>query len=43
MKKKSLLWISALLLMLAGCSSNDDEFNEVNLLPMELRDMIRNE
>lgn len=30
MKKKSLLWISALLLMLAGCSSNDDEFNEPN-------------
>ena len=25
MKKKSLLWISALLLMLAGCSSSDDE------------------
>jgi len=24
MKKKSLLWISALLLMLAGCSSDDD-------------------
>ena len=24
MKKKSLLWLSAILLMLAGCSSNDD-------------------
>ena len=28
MKKKSLLWISALLLMLAGCSSSDD--NDTN-------------
>ena len=25
MKKKSLLWLSALLLMLAGCSSSDDD------------------
>lgn len=25
MKKKSLLWISVLLLILAGCSNNDDE------------------
>lgn len=28
MKKKSLLWISALLLILAGCSSSDDDLNE---------------
>ena len=27
MKKKSLLWISALLLILAGCSSDDDALN----------------
>jgi len=27
MKKKSLLWISALLLILAGCSSDDDKSN----------------
>ena len=27
MKKKSLLWISAFLLMLAGCSSDDDNIN----------------
>jgi len=33
MKKKSLLWISALLLMLAGCSSDDDiTINEKNIL-----------
>ena len=35
MKKKSLLWISALLLMLAGCSSSDDDeiaINDKNIL-----------
>ena len=34
MKKKSLLWISALLLMLAGCSSSDDDIaiNDRNIL-----------
>ena len=33
MKKKSLLWISALLLMLAGCSSDDDiTIKEKNIL-----------
>ena len=30
MKKKSLLWISALLLMLAGCSSDDVDENDVS-------------
>ena len=29
MKKKNLLWISALLLMLAGCSNDDEIVNEV--------------
>lgn len=33
MKKKSLLWISALLLMLTGCSSSDDGIiNDKNVL-----------
>ena len=34
MKKKSLLWLSALLLMLAGCSSSDDDItiNDKNIL-----------
>lgn len=34
MKKNHILWISALLLMLAGCSSSDDEItiNDVNIL-----------
>ena len=34
MKKKSLLWISVLLLMLAGCSSSDDDIttNDKNIL-----------
>ena len=34
MKKKSLLWISALLLVLAGCSSSDDDItiNDRNIL-----------
>ena len=34
MKKKSLLWISVLLLMLAGCSNSDDEIaiNDRNIL-----------
>ena len=34
MKKKSLLWISALVLMMAGCSSSDDEItiNDKNIL-----------
>ena len=34
MKKKSLLWISALLLMLAGCNSSDDDItiNDLNIL-----------
>ena len=31
MKKKSLLWISALLLMLAGCSSSDDDITDYGL------------
>ena len=33
MKRKSLLWISALLLMLAGCSSDDDNSNADNVNP----------
>ena len=32
MKKKSLLWISALLLMLAGCSSDEIAINDRNIL-----------
>ena len=32
MKKKSLLWISALLLMLAGCSSVEITINDRNIL-----------
>ena len=32
MKKKSLLWISALLLMLAGCSSDEITINDRNIL-----------
>ena len=32
MKKKSLLWISALLLMLAGCSSDDDEITNDKII-----------
>ena len=33
MKRKSLLWISALLLMLTGCSSDDDNSNADNVNP----------
>lgn len=33
MKRKSILWISALLLMLAGCSSDDDNSNADNVNP----------
>lgn len=32
MKKKSLLWISVLLLMLAGCSSDEIAINDRNIL-----------
>ena len=32
MKKKSLLWISVLLLMLAGCSSDEITINDRNIL-----------
>ena len=32
MKKKSLLWISAVLLMLAGCSSDEITINDRNIL-----------
>ena len=33
MKRKSLLWIRALLLMLTGCSSDDDNSNADNVNP----------
>ena len=33
MKRKSILWISALLLMLTGCSSDDDNSNADNVNP----------
>jgi len=33
MKKKSLLWISAFLLMLAGCNNDDDNNNVDNVNP----------
>ena len=41
MKNKSLLWISVLLLMLTGCSSDDDlnySYDKVNILDVSKAD-----